>query len=250
MGEIVSYARGVTSRRASQSVESSGYLARPSTGVGPGVVVVHERWGLVGHVTGIADRLASAGFVALAPDLYRGRRASEPTDADRLAGSLRVSEIADDLAGAADYLVAKAGSPSALSGDQDDDRPESVPRVAAVGFGIGGSLALWSATLCEWIVAAVGFYPTMSWDGMRPRWSEYAAKSALVHCSDGDGGSGTPVVQESIRAITEAGGACAVYDYPGTDHAFFNDDQPEHYHASGASTAWARTLGFLRTAVG
>jgi len=248
MGEIVSYARGVSSR-ASQSVESSGYLARPSTGVGPGVIVIHERWGLVGHITGIADRLASAGFVALAPDLYRGRRASELADADRLAGGLRISEIADDLAGAADYLIAKAGSPSALSGEQDDAPVDSVPRVAAVGFGMGGSLALWSATLCKSIVAAVGFYPTMSWDRMRPRWSEYAAKSALMHCAD-DGGSGTPAVQETIRAITEAGGACAVYDYPGTHHAFFNDDQPEHYHASGASTAWARTLGFLRTAAG
>jgi carboxymethylenebutenolidase len=264
MGEIVSYPRSVSSDDDGDvdrevDGECRGYLARPPTGVGPGVIVIHERWGLVGHITGIADRLAAVGFVALAPDLYHGRRAFEPDDADRLAAGLLMSEAGHDIVGAADYLLAKAGSPSVRSGEQDDEPLDSVPRVGAVGFGMGGGLALWSATWCEPIVAVVGFYPALpgapapmadSAVSMAPRWSECANKSALLHCADRDGGSASPVVQATIRAVTEAGGACTAYDYPGTADAFFNDDRPETYHASAAATAWARTLGFLRSTLG
>jgi carboxymethylenebutenolidase len=113
--------------------------------------------------------------------------------------------------------------------------------------------------LSEPIVAAVAFYPGLPGEpapmpdsavSMAPRWSAYASKSALLHCADHDGGSATPVVRATIRAVTDAGGACTAYDYPGTADGFFNDDRPEVYHASAAATAWARTLGFFRTTLG
>src|SRR5688500_11479153 len=50
----------------------SGYLARATDGDGPGVIVLQEWWGLVGHITNVCDRFAAEGFTALAPDLYRG----------------------------------------------------------------------------------------------------------------------------------------------------------------------------------
>ena len=65
-------------------------------------------------------------------------------------------------------------------------------KVGTVGFCSGGSLALWSATLSDLIVAAVGFYPPMPWERMSPKWSNYAGKSALIHCSEGDGTSAAP----------------------------------------------------------
>ena len=227
MGEIVSY--------RSNGGSSEGYVARPATGAGPSVIVVQEWWGLVPHIKSLADRFAAAGFVALAPDLYHGEQASEPDDAGKLMMGLAMDQAAKDIAGAADYLAGLDGT---------------TERVGTVGFCMGGSLALWSATLSPKVVATVGFYPPVPWERMAPSWSNYAGKAALIHCSEHDGTSAAPGIKTAVQAITEAGGECITYDYPGTDHAFFNDDRPEVYHASAAATAWARTLEFLRSRLG
>lgn len=228
MGEIVSY--------RSNGSASQGYLARPARG-GPGVIVIQEWWGLVPHITAVADRFAAAGFVALAPDLYHGAHTSEPDEAGKLLMGMGMDQAAKDIAGAADYLAKLVNS---------DDAATEPGRVGTVGFCMGGSLALWSATLSDAIVASVGFYPPLPWEKMAPKWSNYAGKSALIHCSEHDGTSAAPGIRTAVNAITEAGGSCTTYDYPGTDHAFFNDDRPEAYHASAAATAWARTLAFFR----
>jgi carboxymethylenebutenolidase len=123
-------------------------------------------------------------------------------------------------------------------------------RVAAVGFCMGGSLALWSATLSDRVELAVGFYPAIPWERMRPQWPEFAGKSAVIHCSEADGLSQAPGIQTARAAIDQAGGECALYDYPGTKHAFFNDDRPEVFDADAAASAWARTLDALRTGLG
>ena len=68
---------------------AGGYLAVPDGGRGPGVVVLQEWWGLGPQIKGVCDRLASEGFVALAPDLYHGEMA-EHTEMDR-AGELMTS---------------------------------------------------------------------------------------------------------------------------------------------------------------
>ena len=66
-----------------------GYLARPA-GPGPGVIVIQEWWGLVPQIEQVADRFAQAGFVALAPDLYHGERATSPDQAGKLMMAMRV----------------------------------------------------------------------------------------------------------------------------------------------------------------
>jgi carboxymethylenebutenolidase len=206
-----------------------GYLAVPPGGTGPGVVVIQEWWGLVGHVKSVADRFAEAGYLALAPDLYHGVATTEPDEAARLLMGLALPVVARDIAGAADALVERGGG----------------PRIGAVGFCMGGSLSLWSATVSERIVAAVGFYPGIPWERMSPSWTGYAGKAALIHCSEGDGTSSAPGIQAAVTAIRGAGGEVEVYDYPGTQHAFFNDDRPEVYDAEAAALARDRTLGFL-----
>jgi carboxymethylenebutenolidase len=223
MGEMVSY--------PSNGGSSEGYLALPPEGSGPAVIVIQEYWGLVPHIMSLTDRFAEAGFVALAPDLYHGVQASEPDEAGKLIMGLAMDQAARDIGGAASYLLS---------------RPEVTGQVGSVGFCAGGSLALWSATLSEHVVAAVGFYPVLPWERMSPKWSDYAGKAAVIHCSDEDGTSAAPGVQAAREAIEAAGGEVAVYDYPGTRHAFFNDDRPEVYNADAAGTAWARTLELLR----
>ena len=82
-----------------------GYLARPAGGQAhPGVVVIQEWWGLVPHIKDVAGRLARAGFVALAPDLYHGQAADEPDEARKLAMALDAQRAVQEIAAAARYL--------------------------------------------------------------------------------------------------------------------------------------------------
>ena len=62
---------------------AKGYLAMPAAGKGPGVIVIQEWWGLVGHIKSVCDRFAAAGYSALAPDLYHGQTATEPDAAGK-----------------------------------------------------------------------------------------------------------------------------------------------------------------------
>jgi carboxymethylenebutenolidase len=224
MGEMVSY--------PSNGGTSEGYLAVPSDGSGPAVIVIQEWWGLVPHIKELAERFAEAGFVALAPDLYRGAHTTEPDEAGKLMMGLAMDQAAKDIDGAAAYLAG---------------RSEVTGKVGCAGFCMGGSLALWSATLSEHIVATAGFYPAVPWERMSPKWDNYAGKAAVIHCSEEDGTSAAPGIKQAREAIEAAGGEVVSYDYPGTHHAFFNDDRPEVYDRDASSSAWARTLELFRS---
>jgi len=228
MGEMVTF--------ASNGGTADGYLALPASGPGPGVIVVQEWWGLVGHIRSVADRFAAAGFVALAPDFYHGAATDEPDDAMRLMMGLAMDRAAKDIAGAAAYL--------------SDLEVVEGQGIGAVGYCMGGSLALWSATVAENVQADVGFYPAVPWERMNPRWPSYAGKAALIHCSEEDGTSSAPGIQAAVAAIKDADGDVEVFDYPGTQHAFFNDDRPEVYAPQAAATAWQRTVDFLHERLG
>ncbi|HEX5095303.1 MAG TPA: dienelactone hydrolase family protein, partial [Acidimicrobiia bacterium] len=98
MGETVSF--------ASNGDTASGYLAKPASGTGPGVIVLQEWWGLAPQLKRVCDRLAAEGFVALAPDLYRGDIAehTEMDKAGQLMSTLPPDRAAADMEGAVDYL--------------------------------------------------------------------------------------------------------------------------------------------------
>lgn len=217
---------------ASNGDTAEGYLALPPGGTGPGLVVIQEWWGLVPHIRDVADRFAREGFVVLAPDLYHGITTTEPDEAGKLLMGLAIDRAAKDIAGAADYLAGR----DETTGDG----------VGAVGFCMGGSLALWSATISPRIVAAVGFYPAVPWELMSPDWPSYDGKAAMIHAAEGDGGAEADGVQQARKAIEAAGGTVTMHDYPGTGHAFFNDSRPEVYDAEASNLAWTRTLELLR----
>lgn len=223
MGEKVSF--------ASNGGTCEGYLALPQSGSGPAVIVIQEWWGLVGHITNVADRFAKAGFVALAPDLYHGVVTTEPDEARKLLMDLAIDRAALDIAGAAKYL---------------SERKDVVGKgVGVIGFCMGGSLAIWSATLSPEIVATVGFYPGQPWSRMAPVWENYSGKHSIIHCSEHDGTSAALGIQVALHAIRAVGGSAEAYDYPGTDHAFFNDERTEVYNPGASAVAWERTLAFF-----
>src|SRR5579871_4706461 len=98
MGHMVEFASNGSTAR--------GYLAVPESQTGLGVMVIQEWWGLVPQIKNVCDRLASEGFVALAPDLYHGDIAQhdEMDKAAKLMSTLPMDRAARDMAGAIDYL--------------------------------------------------------------------------------------------------------------------------------------------------
>jgi carboxymethylenebutenolidase len=213
--------------------QAEGYLAVPKSGQGAGVIVIQEWWGLVGHVKDVAERFAKEGFVAFAPDFYHGATADEPDEATKLLMGMEMDRAARDIQGAARYL---AGRDDVTGGG-----------VGVVGFCMGGSLAMWSGALADEVKVAVGFYPALPWEQMSPTWGNYSNKSAMIHASEEDGTSKADGVQTAVKGIMEAGGDVEVYDYPGSQHAFFNDERPEVFNKEHSETAWRRTIDLLKS---
>lgn len=205
-----------------------GYLALPPSGTGLGLLLIQEWWGLVDHIRQVADRFAEAGFVVLAPDFYDGRQTKSPDEAAKLFMALNIDRAAADLRGAAGYLL---GNPAMTSG-----------RVGALGFCMGGQLALYAAVEDpEQIGAGVDFY------GIHPRVPIDPAKLRVP--VQGHFGRLDPSVKESdARALFgrlgAAGGTADVFFYE-AGHAFFNDSRPEAYRPIDAALAWERSLNFL-----
>lgn len=208
-------------------VRTPGYLATPAAGPGPGVVVIQEWWGLVQHIKNVCDRFAAEGFTALAPDLYHGRTASEPGEAEKLFMALNIAQAEKDLRGAIAYL----GSHS------------STARLGVVGFCMGGQLALFAATLNPAIGACVDFYGIHP--NVKPDYTKLSAP-VLGLFADRDQFVTPPVAREVESAIRRAGQACEIHIYPNVDHAFFNDERPDSYNKPAADDAWRRTLAFFR----
>ena len=217
-------------RFPSNGQESQGYLAKPSSGSGPGVIVIQEWWGLVPHIKDICERFAGEGFVALAPDLYHGQTTTEPDEAGKLLMALDIERAARDLRGAADYLLANGGA----TGE----------RVGVVGFCMGGQLALYAATVApEKVGACVDFYGVHP--NVKPRW-ERVQGAVLILVAEKDEMLSTRVAREIERRLRKLGKSVDVIVYPGTDHAFFNNTRPEVYNRAAAADAWRRTLDLLR----
>jgi carboxymethylenebutenolidase len=210
---------------------TTGYLSLPSSGSGPGVVVIQEWWGLVDHIRDVCDRLAAEGFVALAPDLFHGQTTSEPDEAGKLMMELDLEQAAKDMSGTVDYLL--------------DHPATSGTQLGALGFCMGGGLVLvLAARSREKVGAVVPFYGLFKGDV--PDLSGIRAK-VLGHFAANDDSASPEKARELGQIIRDTAGAeVDIRIYPGTDHAFFNDDRPEVYDPEASQLAWSRTLEFLR----
>ena len=218
----------------SNGQEAGGYLAKPASGSGPGVVVIQEWWGLVPHIKDVCDRFANEGFIALAPDLYHGETTSEPDEAGKLMMAMNVEQAAKDMAGAVDYLVGL----DAAAGDT----------VGCVGYCMGGGLSLWLASLRTQVGACVVYYGVLP-PGAAPDYAKLPAP-VLGHFAENDQFASPAAARDMESKIKAAGQQAEFHIYPGTDHAFFNDTRPEVYNAEAAKLSWERTLAFFRQELG
>jgi carboxymethylenebutenolidase len=210
------------------------YLSLPPARTGPGVIVIQEWWGLVPHIRNVTDRLATHGFVALAPDLYHGRETTEPDEAGRLLMELRLDQTAQELTATVDALLA---------------RPETTgDAVGVVGFCMGGGLALKLATLKPEVGAVVSYYgfprQGLEWDLTRIK------GAVLYHQAEHDDLVPDELLAGMRAQLERAGIPAAFHHYPGTVHAFYNDDRPEVHHAQAAELSWRRTLDLFRERLG
>ncbi len=206
-----------------------GYLATPESGSGPGVVVIQEWWGLVDHIRDVCDRLAREGFVALAPDLYRGASTGDPGEAERLMMGLDLPRAARDLEAAVVTLL----NQDATSGSQ----------VGCIGFCMGGQLALYAATRSGRIGAVVDCY------GIHPNVELELSemKAAVLGVFAADDGFVTPDAARMLEAELRAAGVPADFKiHVGVGHAFMNDSRPDAHDATAARAAWNDILAFLR----
>ena len=212
--------------------QPQGFLAAPSGDQGPGVLVLHAWWGLNDTIKAFCTRLADDGFVAFAPDLYRGRVADDIPGAEVLRDQLdaNADRAVADVAEAARFLRGRVGN--ARGG------------LAVVGFSLGAYFAFdLSVRAPDHIGSVVVYY------GTRPGGDYGAAKASyLGHFAENDEfepRSGVDELEESLRS---AGRAVTFHHYAGTGHWFAEPDRKESYNQPAATLAWDRTLEFLKTA--
>jgi carboxymethylenebutenolidase len=208
---------------------ATGYLVIPDSGVGPGIIVLQEWWGLVPHIKDVADRFAAEGFVALAPDLYHGESATSPDQAGKLMMALNVAETEKDLRGAIHYLLAHDAVTS--------------NKVGTVGFCMGGMLSLYAATTNPQVGACVVFYG--GHPAFKPELENLNGPMLGLYA-----GQDSFVTPESVRdlekRLKELGKDADIVIYDDAQHAFFNDTRPEVYNEEVARDAWKRTVEFFR----
>ncbi len=208
---------------------ASALLVTPEgKGPSPAVVVIQEWWGLNDWVKDQARALAE-GYVALAPDLYRGKVAVKQEDAHQLMMGTPPDRAIRDLQGAFATLQARA-----------DVRKD---RIGAIGWCMGGGYALRLATAEPALAAVVAYYGTPPTDPA----AIAAIKAPLLgNYGAEDKGPSPELVRRFEAAMTKAGKTVDIKLYEGAGHAFANPDNPwGGYRPDAAKDAWARTTAFL-----
>jgi len=207
--------------------KTRGFLARPeAAGKSPGVIVIHEIWGLVDHIKDISKRLGSEGYVTLGVDLFEGETASDLEVARGFREKFTEEKILKDLNGAFDYL-------------------QTLPfvnsnRIGSIGFCMGGGLSLLFACRNKDLAAAAVFYgrnpsPIDQVKNINcPGLGNYAGADMAMTESD---------INLLKETLTKYGKVFDVKVYPGAPHAFFNDTRAS-YRPEAAKDAWKRTLEF------
>ena len=215
---------------------ADGYLATPSSGKGPGVIVIQEWWGLNDQVKGVADMFAREGFVALAPDFYHGKAAKigEPDNAQKLMMEFfQADDAAKTARGAAEYLTKQPAV--------------TTKKVGAIGFCMGGFLAILVGSVApDKVAAVVDCYGV----GQRiPDLKPMRGIPVLGIFGGKDGMANADAVAALEKAARESGVPFTKYAYPDADHAFLNEQRKDAHRPNDAKDAWSKIHPFLKSNV-
>ena len=206
-----------------EHAQPEGFLAKPIQGNQRAVLVLHPWWGLNDTIKNFCTRLAEAGFLTLAPDLYHGKIASTIPQAENLVKTINDNQAMADITAAVDYLSEQNGRP-----------------VSVIGFSLGAYYAIQLSTSDpQRVNAVVVFYGTGEGDFT-------LSKSAyLGHFAENDQYEDQKYIDEMEKALRAAGRPVTFYQYPGTGHWFFEPDRKDAFNQEAANLAWDRTLDFL-----
>ncbi|MDQ3753984.1 MAG: dienelactone hydrolase family protein [Acidobacteriota bacterium] len=208
------------------------YLSRPAKAQdAPAVLVIHEVFGLNDHIKSIADRVAQAGYFALAPHFFARSTETPPKDTSdiqalrKAAASIPPEAANRDMQAALDYLKTVKGVR---------------PRFASVGFCMGGAYSYRLSAHSKDLRGAVIFYGRIPLE-LVPQ----VNCPILGNFAEEDSGIPPAAVQAWIEAMNKAGKTVDAKIYPSARHGFFNDTRPEAYNAQAAADAWQRTIKFF-----
>jgi len=207
-----------------------GYLATPSGAAAkkPSIVVIHEWWGLNDWTKKKADEFAQQGYVALAPDLYRGKVATDGDTAHQLMRGMPDDRALRDMRAAVAFLKA---------------RPDvDASRVGAVGWCMGGGLALNLALAEPTLAGTVVYYGHLVTE---PATIASLKVPLLGNFGGRDQGIPADSVREFETAAKKAGKSVDFKVYPDAGHAFASSSDPKVFRAADAKDADARTDAFF-----
>ena len=208
---------------------TTAQVARPDGETEAGVILIQEYWGVNDHIRDLAGRYAREGYLCLAPDLFRGRLATNPKEASALMQALALDDGLEMIHKAMDVAAATY----------------QIKKFAITGYCMGGTFALRAACEFPEIKAAAPFYgdipeedvlaklkvPTLFIAGKRDAWINPEKVRTL----------------EEIAAKHNLPVETVSYD---ADHAFFNDTRPQVYDAQAAADAWRRVLELFKRELG
>ena len=212
---------------------AAAYLSLPEVAAAPapGVVVIHEWWGLNQHIKHWADRLAALGYAAVAPDLYGGQVATTPDRAAELMKSVDAEQAISILESAHGYLRSA-----------DEVR---APKVASIGWCFGGGQSLRLAIADPKLDAAVVYYgfPVLE----AQKLDAIEADLLLIYANE-DQSIPPDRVDELASLLDEVGAAYELHRYD-AHHAFANPSSGR-YSAEAARDAWTKVQAFLQAHIG
>ena len=238
--------------------------ALPEHANAPGVVVIHEIWGVERHIRSVVDRLADAGYAAIAPNLFGGLNTQLPEDVvfagydaimtvppeqravpERVAAALETltPEHREEFG----RLLAAAARGNAPEGHAIVDeaiawlRGQGAPKVGLMGFCFGGRVTWAHAYAGGGADAYAPFY------GALPPDPDPTKVRAPIEGHFGAEDQGIPIapIEAAALALRWLGRDATIHVYPGAPHAFFNDRRPGAYRADAAALAWQRLMAFF-----
>jgi carboxymethylenebutenolidase len=208
-----------------------GYLARPKGAKAalPGLLVIHEWWGLNDNIRRMADRLAGEGYTALAVDLYGGQSADTPEKAQALMGTVlkNTQPAEDNLKQAYNFLETR----------------QKAPRIGVIGWCFGGGWSLQTALLFpEKVDAAVIYYGHLVDDK-----AKLAPLKMPILGFFGGKDQSIPVasVRSFEKTLKDLGKSVEIHVYDDASHAFANASGGS-YNPKAAEDSWKRTTAFFK----
>jgi len=211
---------------ASDAHQLGAYRADAKGPAKGGIVVIQEIFGVNHHIRAVCDRLAGEGYNAVAPALF-----------DRSEKNFECGYTPDEIANARKFVANPNWDAMSRDTQAAIDELRKEGPVAIIGFCMGGTVAFLAATRLNGLSAAVAYY-----GGQIAKFADEKPKVPIeMHFGEKD----QSIPMSDVEAIRKKRPEAEIYTYPDAGHGFHCDERAS-YNEKAATTAWARTVEFLK----